>query len=139
MSLKEKSAWLQAISATCMYAAYLVVVLGPARSASVTGTAYQRPMITIIVAGIVVSIVAQIVMGMTSPGAAGRTDERDIGIHRHGEYVGYYVVSAGAAAALALAMAEADPFWIANVIFLAFVLAAVVTSVVKIVAYRRGF
>ena len=70
----------------------------------------------------------------------GRLGKRhDVGIHRHGEYIGYYVVSAGAAAALGLAVVEAEPFWISNVIFLAFVLAAVVTSAVKIVAYRRGF
>jgi hypothetical protein len=37
-----------------------------------------------------------------------------------------------------LAMAEGDHFWIANAIYLAFVLSALTASVVKIVAYRRG-
>ena len=38
-----------------------------------------------------------------------------------------------------MAMAEADHFWIANVIYLAFVLSAILGSIAKIVAYRRGF
>ena len=42
------------------------------------------------------------------------------------------------AAPLILAAAEADHFWIANTIYLAFVLSTVTGSVAKIVAYRRG-
>ena len=45
---------------------------------------------------------------------------------------------AGAAAALVMAMAKVDYFWIANVIYLGFVLWAVAGSVLKLVAYRRG-
>jgi hypothetical protein len=37
------------------------------------------------------------------------------------------------------AMAEADHFWIANALYLAFALSAVTESVSKIFAYRRGF
>ena len=42
------------------------------------------------------------------------------------------------AAALVMAMAKVDYFWIANVIYLGFVLWAVAGSVLKLVAYRRG-
>jgi hypothetical protein len=35
-------------------------------------------------------------------------------------------------------LADADSFWIANAIFAAFVLSALVSSIVKIVGYRRG-
>jgi hypothetical protein len=45
---------------------------------------------------------------------------------------------AGAAAALVMAMAKVDYFWIANVVYLGFVLWAVAGSVLKLVAYRRG-
>ena len=41
--------------------------------------------------------------------------------------------------ALGLALAEVDHFWIANAIYTTFILAALTTSAVKIVAYRRGF
>ena len=36
-------------------------------------------------------------------------------------------------------MAEVGHFWIANAVYLCFVLSAVLGSVAKIVAYRRGF
>ena len=39
---------------------------------------------------------------------------------------------------LLFALAELDPFWIANVIYLG-LLSAVLASVTRIVAYRRGF
>jgi hypothetical protein len=45
---------------------------------------------------------------------------------------------AGAAAALCMAMAKWDYFWIANVLYLGFVLWAIAGSVVKLIAYRRG-
>ena len=44
----------------------------------------------------------------------------------------------GAAVGFVLALAKVDYFWIANVIYLGFVLWAVAGSVLKLVAYRRG-
>ena len=45
---------------------------------------------------------------------------------------------AGAGAALCMAMARWDYFWIANVLYLGFVLWAIAGSVLKLIAYRRG-
>ena len=58
--------------------------------------------------------------------------------NRFGEYASRWFLVAGAAAALVMAMAKAEYFWIANVIYLGFVLWAVAGSVLKLVAYRRG-
>ena len=44
----------------------------------------------------------------------------------------------GALAALILAMAEADHFWIANAMYLVFTAQAIVGAVIKLIAYRRG-
>jgi hypothetical protein len=41
-------------------------------------------------------------------------------------------------ASVVLALAKVDYFWIANIIYLGFVLWAIVGSAVKLVAYRRG-
>ncbi|MBU1078875.1 MAG: hypothetical protein KKB59_00160, partial [Spirochaetes bacterium] len=68
-----------------------------------------------------------------------RRDERDDHINRRGELVGYYVSSAGALGALALAMLRYDQFWIANALYLAFAVGGIVSSVAKLIAYRRGF
>ncbi len=38
-----------------------------------------------------------------------------------------------------MSMAELNHFWIANVIYLAFVLSTLLGSAAKIAAYRRGF
>ena len=48
----------------------------------------------------------------------------------HGKRVGSAIVG--------LALATFEQFWIANTLFAAFVLAGLVGSAVKIVAYRRG-
>ena len=36
-------------------------------------------------------------------------------------------------------MLRVDQFWIANTLYMAFILSAITESVVRIVAYRRGF
>jgi hypothetical protein len=48
-------------------------------------------------------------------------------------------MSIAAIVPLALAMAEVEHFWIAHALYLAFVLAALTSAAVKIVAYRRGW
>ena len=58
---------------------------------------------------------------------------------RRGELVGYYVLSAGILAALALVLTEQPYFWIAHAIYAAFIVSALASSAVKLVAYRRGF
>ncbi|TDB73816.1 hypothetical protein E1165_16280 [Micromonospora sp. KC723] len=123
----------------CGRAVYFVTVLSKVPDADVARIAYVRPMLIAIGAGIGLGIVASIAAAIASPREAGRTDERDRQIHRLGEYVGFYVMSITAIVPLALAMAEAAHFWIANALYLAFVLAALASSIAKIVLYRRGF
>ncbi|WP_177244928.1 hypothetical protein [Streptosporangium canum] len=48
-------------------------------------------------------------------------------------------LAAGGVVALGLTLAEYGNFWIANALYLAFVLDALASSITKIVAYRRGF
>jgi hypothetical protein len=55
-----------------------------------------------------------------------------------GEYVGGIVFAVGMVLPFALAMTEADHFWIANSMYLAGVLSALAGTAVKLVAYRRG-
>lgn len=138
MSSEEKRAWIYAVVAVGVSAVYFVTVLSKVPGADVTRIAYVRPMLTAIGAGIGLSIVIGIVVAIVSPGEAGRTDERDREINRLGEYVGFYVMSIAAIVPLVLAIVEAAHFWIANALYLAFVLAALASSIVKIVVYRRG-
>jgi len=45
----------------------------------------------------------------------------------------------GAIGALAITMLGFDHFWIANALYLSFVASSLVSGVVKLAAYRRGF
>jgi len=89
-------------------------------------------------ASIAASIVGRVLVETARPSDSRRSDVRDKEIYRFGEYASRWFVVAGAAAALAMAMARWDYFWIANVIYLGFVLWAIAGSVVKLLAYRRG-
>ncbi|WP_433533277.1 hypothetical protein ACQPYA_15370 [Micromonospora sp. CA-263727] len=139
MSSEEKRSWIYVVVGVGVAAIYFVTVLSKVPGADVARIAYVRPMLIAIGAGIGLGIVANIAAAVAAPKEAGRTDERDRQIHRLGEYVGFYVMSVAAIVPLALAMAQAAHFWIANTLYLAFVLAAVASSVAKIVLYRRGF
>lgn len=139
MSSEERRSWIYVVVGVGVAAVYFVTVLSKVPGADVARIAYVRPMLVAIGAGIGLGIVANIAAAIASPREAGRTDERDRQIHRLGEYVGFYVMSIAAIVPLALAMAEAAHFWIANALYLAFVLATLASSIAKIVLYRRGF
>jgi hypothetical protein len=139
MSSEEKRAWISALVGVVVPVAYLATVLSKVPGADVATIAYVGPMLTSIGVGIGAAIVLAIVAAVVSPKDADRTDERDREINRRGEYVGFYVMSIAAIVPLILAMAKAEYFWIAHALYLAFILAALASAVVKIVAYRRGW
>jgi predicted lysophospholipase L1 biosynthesis ABC-type transport system permease subunit len=139
MSSEEKRTWISALVGVVVPVAYLAIVLSKVPGTDVARIPYVWPMLTSIGVGIVAGIVLAIVAAMASPKDADRTDERDREINQRGEYVGFYVMSIAAIVPLVLAMAKVEHFWIAHALYLAFVLAALTSSVVKIVAYRRGW
>jgi hypothetical protein len=139
MSFEEKNTWVYALVSVAAFAAYLVTILGRAQGIPVSDVPYIGAMLWSIGAAIAASIVGRVVIAVAWPRDADRTDQGDKEIYRFGEYVGQWLVVIGAAVALLLAMAEVDHFWIANELYLAFVLAALLSSAAKLVAYRRGF
>ena len=139
MSFEEKSTWIYAVITVLVPGTYFATVIGQLPTTAVTEIAYQQSMLAAIGAAIALSIVAHILVAVASPKEADKRDERDTGINRYGEYIGSFVLYAGMLGALVLALAGFAHFWIANAIFSTFVLAALTTAAVKIVAYRRGF
>jgi hypothetical protein len=67
-----------------------------------------------------------------------KKDQRDKDIDRHGEYVAGGTLGVAMLVPFGLTLATAEHFWIANAMYLAFVLSALVGAIVKIIAYRRG-
>jgi hypothetical protein len=137
MTLLERRAWTMLVTAAVAYLVYVVVVLRRAAGGDLPGTAYAAPMLWSIGVAIAVNIAVEIALS-AAPGATRETDVRDQEIGWFGDRVGQAFVVIGAVAAMLLAMAEAQPFWTANVVYVCFVLSAVVGSVAKVVAYRRG-
>jgi len=138
MTHDEKRAWIRLIVAVLGYAAYLIVIAGRTDGRSLPDVPYAGALLWTIGAAILASIVAEVAIGMIDPGASRVTDERDREIGRLGERVGQSFVVIGAVAAMLMALAEWDWFWIANVIYLCFVLSAILGGVAKVVVYRRS-
>ena len=139
MSFEEKSTWIYALIVVALAAIYFAMVLGQLPQSAAGDIAYQVPLLAAIGASIVLTVAAHIAIAIAAPDDAGKRDQRDRDINRYGEYVGGIVLSVAAVVPLILTMAEVDHFWIANTIYLALIVSATVGSIVKILAYRRGF
>ena len=139
MSFEEKSAWLMGLLAAAAYAVYLATVLALSGDMPLTEVPYVAPLLWTVGGSIAASIVLHTVIRAFSARDAGIKDQRDKEIYRFGEYIGQSFLVLGGVAALVMAMAEVDHFWIANAVYLAFFLSAILGSVAKIVAYPRGF
>ena len=138
MSFEEKRTWLYGVVAVLGYAAYVLLLL-PELADPIEDTDFAGPMLWSIGGAIAVGIVGGMVLAIGSPTQRTPSDERDRQIHRFGEYIGHGFVVLGAVVALLLAMLDVAAFWIANAVYLAFVLSAILSSVARLIAYRRGF
>jgi hypothetical protein len=163
MSYEERGTWVYLLVSLGVYAAYVIVVLSRAAD-PITDTVYQAPLLWSIGAAILAAIVLRMVVEIGAGVARGvgddvakeiqsrtgakaerraadpfRADARDREIDQLGNQRTWIVAAAGALAAMLMALAEWPFFWIANVIYLGFVLQAVSSAIVKLVLYRRGF
>jgi len=139
VTLEERRSWTYLAVAVVSYGAYLSAVFARAASAPLVDVDYVPAMLWSIGIAIVVGIVLNIAIGIFTPRREQTKDARDRDIERLGEHVGQAFLVIGGVAALLLAIIEADYFYIANVLYLCFVLSAVVGSVAKVIVYRRGF
>jgi hypothetical protein len=138
MSYEEKGTWVYLVTSAGAYVVYLVIVLGRLLNTPAAQVSYVPVLLGTCLASIVAATVGRTVAETARPSDSRRSDVRDQEIYRFGEYASRWFIIGAAAAALVMAMAKWDYFWIANVIYLGFVLWAVVGSAVKLVAYRRG-
>jgi hypothetical protein len=133
---EEKRAWIMLVVSVVAYAIYAVLILGRADGRALADVPYAATLLWTVVAAIVAAILAEIGMAVVNPGASRVKDVRDREIARRGDQIGQAFVVIAAVAAMLMAMAEWDHFWIANVVYLCFTLSAVLGSVAKVGFYR---
>lgn len=127
---EEKRTWAYGVVAAVVPIVYFSLVLSQLPRSDVSDIEYMWPLLSAIGAGFVLNALA-------APPAK-RTDDRDKQVNRFGGHVAFMVMSGLTVIPLALAVARVDAFWIANTLYLAYVLSAIAFSAVKITAYRRG-
>jgi len=138
VSYEEKGIWVYLVTSAGAYAVYLVIILGRLASTPAAQVPYVTALLWTAGASILANIVGRVLVETASPSDSRRKDVRDKEIYRFSEYASRWFIVAGAAAGFFLALTKADYFWIANAIYLGFLLWAVVGSAIRLVAYRRG-
>lgn len=138
MGAEERGVWIMLVVSLTAYAIYVALILGQARSFPLPEVPYVPIMLWTIGGAIVASILLNIIGSIILRDGQEKKDQRDREIYRFGEYIGQSFLVIGGVAALVMAMVEFPYFWIANAVYLAFVLSAALASVAKVIGYRRG-
>ncbi|HKD99166.1 MAG TPA: hypothetical protein VKB69_16420 [Micromonosporaceae bacterium] len=138
MSYEEKRTWAYLVTSLGAYVVYLVIIWQRVLHTPVSEIHYVAVLLWTALASMIASMLLGTMIETARPSESRRADVRDRDIARFGEHVSRWCVVAGAGTAMFMAMARLDYFWIANTIYLGFVLWAVVGSVLRLVAYRRG-
>ena len=139
MTHQEKRAWIMLVVSAAAYAVYAAVNLTRAGWHSLARVPYAATLLWTVGAATAASVLAETALGIVSRGESRLKDERDRRIGALGDHVGSSFVVIGAVAGMLMAMAGWDRFWIANVIYLCFVLSAVLSGITKVIAYRTSF
>lgn len=134
MTYEEKGTWVYLVVSLGVYVAYVIYVLG--QGVALIESNWVWPLVISIGAAIVAAIVLRILVEIFTPSESYKSDVRDKSISRQGDAAGNALVMVGALGGLVLALLAIHPFWIANAIYLGFVLSALVSSVVRIGLYR---
>jgi hypothetical protein len=139
MTFEERSAWAYALIAITGPIVYFSALFARAAGTVISETPYVDLLLFWAIGfPIVASIVCAILISMIWHHGRNKKDQRDKDIDRHGEYVAGGTLAVSMLVPFGLTLANIDQFWIANAMYLAFVLSALVGAIVKIIAYRRG-
>lgn len=138
LSFEEKIAWGGLIVAIVHGIVYMSVLLTRAVTTPMPETPYVDALLWSLGAGIIAMIILSIVVASTSGRDGRASDVRDKQITARAEFTARGVLVAVALGAMILAMLEREGFWIANLLYLGFLLSSLLETVTKIALYRRG-
>lgn len=139
MSFKATLTAVMLVVLSVVYGWYFAQVLLEANSTPVSEIAYQGLLLTMVLILVILFIVGVSIVAALRHREADDEDERDRLIEMRGDQVGSYVLAVAALAAMGLAMAEGEFFWIAHILLAGLVASEMVKASVMLVAYRRGF
>lgn len=138
MSYEEKGTWAYLVTSVAVWVGYALILWRRADGGALADVPYVAPLLWAVGLSVLANVVGRVLAEIVRPSESYQADVRDREVARFGDYVGGLVLSVLVAGILVLALVEADHFWIANAIYLAFVVQVVVSSVARLVAYRRG-
>lgn len=139
MTYEEKGVWVYILAVSITATVYTTIILGKLSGQSVDDVDFGPTLLWSIGISIGLSIVLRILVEIFRPSDSYKVDARDKAISHRGGYVNGNIIAFGMIPALLLAIGDFDNFWVANAIYAVFIVAALISSVVQIVAYRRGF
>ena len=139
MSYEEKGVWVYILAVAATASVYAFIIGGKLASQSVDEVDFGSTLLWSIGISIGLNIVLRILVEIFTPSDSYKVDARDKAISRRGGYVNGMIIAIGMAGPLLLAIADFDNFWVANAIYAVFIIAAIASSVVQGVTYRRGF
>ena len=139
MTYEEKGVWVYILAVLVSSSIYAGVLVNGLQSTSYTQLDFGPSLLWTLGISIGISIVARILVEILRPSDSYKIDARDKAISRRGGFVNGMIIAIGMIVPLLLAVVDADNFLVANAIFAIFVIAAIASSIVQLVAYRRGF
>jgi hypothetical protein len=139
MSYEEKGVWVYTLAVAATASIYAFIIVGKLANQSVDEVDFGSTLLWSIGISIALNIVLRILVEIFTPSDSYKVDARDKAISRRGGYVNGMIIAIGMAGPLLLTIADVDNFWVANAIYAVFILAAIASSIVQVVAYRRGF
>ncbi|WP_062378680.1 hypothetical protein [Demequina pelophila] len=147
MTMTERTVWASLVVFPLVGLVYFTVVLTQAADRPVAQIGWITPMlwawgslIVFIILGTIASAIATAVNAEMAGEKAQfeEGDVRDRDIERLGNSRAYTMASVGGLAATIELMLDLDPFWVANTLFLAGLLAGIIAAGSRAHAYRTG-
>jgi uncharacterized ion transporter superfamily protein YfcC len=139
MSRDEAENWIFALVSLVSTITYLAILIPRSIGTAVTDVAFVAPLAWTAAIGAAVGFGAAAVLRAAWPKQGRVRDERDKEIVLIGQYVGSGMVTIGAMAALVLSCLEVDRYWVANSLFVGFLLGGLFTALTKVGAYHGEY
>jgi len=139
MSRDEAYNWIFAVVTLIATITYLAILIPRSIGTPVGDVSFVAPLAWIAAIGMSVGFGVAGILHAAWPKEGRVSDERDKEIELIGQYVGSGMVTIGAMAALVLSCFSADRYWVANSLFIGFLLGGLFTALTRAAAYHGEY